>query len=62
MKTIFVTYGVIWLVLIVGFVRKAPWAPGAMLVAAIGALWYLPVGTVCSMLQIVGLIWLRRAT
>jgi hypothetical protein len=60
MKTIFVTYGVIWLVVVLGFMRKASWATAAMLVAAIGALWYLPVGTVCSILQIAGLIWLSR--
>jgi len=60
MKTIFVTYGAAWLVIVLAFVRMAPWAPAAMLIAAIGALWYLPVGTVCSILQIVGLIWLRR--
>jgi hypothetical protein len=60
MKSIFVIYGVIWLVLILAFMRSVPWAPTAMLMAAIGALWYLPVGTVCSMLQIAGLLWLRR--
>ena len=60
MKTIFVTYGLVWLIIVLGFVRMAPWAPTAMLVAAIGALWYLPVGTVCSVLQIAGLMWLRR--
>jgi hypothetical protein len=62
MKTIFVTYGALWLVIVLGFLRGAPWAAAAMLIAAIGALWYLPVGTVCSILQIVGLIWLRRTT
>lgn len=60
MKTIFVVYGFAWLMVIAAFVRRLPWAPTAMLVAAVGALWYLPVGTACSMLQIAGLLWLRR--
>jgi uncharacterized membrane protein YphA (DoxX/SURF4 family) len=61
MKAIFVGYGVAWLMVIGGFMRRLPWAPTAMMVAAFGALWYLPIGTVCSILQIVGLLWLRRS-
>ena len=60
MKTIFVAYGFAWLMVIVGFVRRLPWAPTAMLVAAVGALWYLPVGTVLSIAQIAGLLGLRH--
>ena len=62
MKAIFVAYGFAWLMVIVGFVRRLPWAPTAMLVAAVGALWYLPVGTAFSTAQIAGLLWLRRNT
>jgi hypothetical protein len=60
MKSIFVVYGVTWLVVIVAFVRGATWAWTAMMIAAAGALWYLPIGTVASAVQIAGLIWLRR--
>jgi hypothetical protein len=60
MKSIFVVYGATWLIVIAAFVLGAPWAWTAMLVAAASALWYLPIGTVSSALQIAGLIWLRR--
>jgi len=60
MKVIFVVYGVMWLLILVAFLRRAPWAGDAMMIAALGALWYLPIGTVCSVFQIAGLLWLRR--
>jgi len=62
MKIIFVVYGVSWLIIAVGFMRSAPWAWTAMTIAAVGTLWYLPVGTACGIVQIAGLLWLRRAT
>jgi hypothetical protein len=31
-----------------------------MLVAAIGSLWFLPIGTVCSVIQIILLLALRE--
>src|SRR5262249_34976465 len=61
MKAVFVVYGIAWISIVVAFLRGAPWAATAMLCAAIGALWYLPIGTVCSILQIALLVWLRRA-
>jgi hypothetical protein len=60
MKTVFVAYGLAWLCILVAFVRGAEWAWIAMMIAAAGALWYLPVGTLFSILQIAGLPWLRR--
>jgi hypothetical protein len=60
MKAAFVVYGVTWLVIIVAFARGASWSWAAMMGAAIGALWYLPIGTVFSLAQVVGLAWLRR--
>ena len=56
MKTIFVAYGGVWIVVIVCFALRLPWAWWAMLGLAGGALWYLPIGTVCSVLQIVLLL------
>jgi len=54
MKAIFATYGWTWLILIALFVfTRAAWTWYAMVFAAIGTLWYLPIGTVFSMLQIV---------
>jgi hypothetical protein len=31
-----------------------------MMIAAVGSLWYLPIGTICSVIQIISLISLRR--
>lgn len=62
MKSIFVVYGVVWIVIVVAFIRSATWAWTAMLIAAAGALWYLPVGTFLSLVQIVLLVVLRRSS
>jgi hypothetical protein len=56
MKSTFVIYGVAWLAIIVCFIFRLPWAWTAMLIAAIGALWYLPIGTFFSTMQIVLLL------
>ncbi len=52
MKTIFVAYGLLWLTVIVCFILGLKWAWWAMLFAAIGSLWYLPVGMLLGLLQI----------
>jgi hypothetical protein len=59
MKLTFAGYGVAWLLVIGAFVRGAPWASTAMIVAAAGSLWYLPIGTVCGAIQIICLLWSR---
>jgi hypothetical protein len=61
MKVIFVIYGLSWLIISLGLALGSTWAWRAMLIAAIATLWYLPVGTIVGIIQIVGLIWLRRA-
>ena len=61
MKTIFAVYGLAWLCVVVAFLLGAQWAWLAMVIAAIGALWYLPIGTLFSILQIIALLWLRRS-
>jgi hypothetical protein len=62
MKWIFIVYGMAWLTLLIFFLKGEPWAPAAMLAAAIGSLWYLWMGTVNSLLQVVLLLvlMLRR--
>ncbi|MGH9969100.1 MAG: hypothetical protein ACREBG_15035 [Pyrinomonadaceae bacterium] len=60
MKGILVVYGVVWLIITSFFSQKLQWAWWAMLIAAIGALWYLPIGTISSLLQVALLIVLRR--
>jgi hypothetical protein len=62
MKLIFVAYGLAWLIVSIALAFHAPWAWRAMLIAAFATLWYLPVGTVFGVLQIIALILVRRST
>jgi len=59
MKSIFAVYGAAWLVVLTCFVLRLPWAWWARLVAAVGSLWFLPIGTVLSAVQIVLLLLMR---
>lgn len=52
MKTIFVVYGLAWLAIIIAYVREASWSNAGMLLAAVGSLWYLAVGTITSVIII----------
>jgi len=61
MKLIFVVYGLSWLIIALGLALRAGWASPAMFIAALATLWYLPVGTIFGVIQLVGLIWLRRS-
>jgi hypothetical protein len=60
MKLIFVIYGLSWLIVAVGFARGASWGWTAMVVAAAASLWYFPVGTLCSVVQLALLFGIRR--
>ena len=57
MKSIHVVLGAIWLAMIACFVLGVPWAWWGMLICAALGLWYLPFGTLLSVVQIV-LLWL----
>ncbi len=59
MKLVFAVYGAAWLLVGVAFARNLPWSWTAMLVAAIGTLWFLPLGTICSLAQIALLLTFR---
>ena len=59
MKVFFAVYGWLWLLLGVAFAWGASWSRTAMLVAAVGTLWFLPFGTIASVVQIVLLVALR---
>ena len=48
MKTFFVIYGAIWIAVTVAFAFEQPWSWLAMLLLALGSLWYLTVGTIVS--------------
>ena len=56
MKTIFLVYGLVWIVIVICFIAGLPWAWWAMLIAAAAALWYLPFGTLLGLVQIVLLL------
>jgi hypothetical protein len=59
MKASFAVYGLAWLAVIIAYLVGAGWAWRAMLLAAILSLWYLPLGTVISLL-VLGLLPLER--
>ena len=62
MKAFFVAYGIVWLIVIVAFIQRVSWASTGMLLAAVASLWYLPIGTACSLVVIAALLWLRRTS
>lgn len=53
MKSIHLVLGVAWLVVVVCFVFGVSWAWMAMLVCAVASVWYLPFGTLLSIIQII---------
>ena len=59
MKSLFVVYGVAWQVGAVLFFLKVSWAWWFLMALAVGSLWYLPVGTLISLVQI-GLLYLLK--
>jgi len=56
MKCVHLGLGAAWLAVIFCYAMRAPWAWTGMLVCAVLGLWYLPVGTLLSVLQIVLLL------
>jgi len=59
MKGIFAAYGLAWLLVILAYARGTPWGWRAMVLAAVLSLWYLPLGTVISLL-LLGLLIVQR--
>ncbi len=55
----FVILGVFWLAVVAGLLAGARWAVPAGMVAAAATVWYLPLGTVLSIVFVV-LLFLRR--
>ena len=52
MKSVFAVYGFAWLAILACFLRRVRGSWTALLLAAIGALWYLPFGTMLGAIQI----------
>ncbi len=57
MKVFHLVFGAAWLAVSVGYALRQPWGWWAMLLGAIGGLWYLPIGTLASAAQIMLLLW-----
>lgn len=58
-KVILAVYGWSWLLVGVGFARRTRWSWNLMLGAALGALWFLPFGTLLSVVQVALLVAFR---
>ena len=56
MKSIHLALGSAWLIVMVGFALRVPWGWWGMLVCAVLGLWYLPFGTILSIVQVVLLL------
>lgn len=56
MKSIHVALGATWVVVMACFALRMSWAWTAMLICAVASLWYLPFGTLLSVVQIVLLL------
>jgi len=56
MKVFFIAYGLIWLLATLAFARRVPRSWWAMVLLAAGSLWYLVIGTVASVLQLLVLL------
>lgn len=53
MKSIHLVLGLAWLGITICFVLRLPWAWSGMVLCAVLGLWYLPFGTLLSVIQIV---------
>ncbi|RPI23355.1 MAG: hypothetical protein EHM61_19960 [Acidobacteria bacterium] len=56
MKSIHLVLGLAWLTISICFVLRLSWAWSGMLLCAVLGLWYLPFGTLLSLIQIVLLL------
>lgn len=60
MKSAHVLLGAVWLIAVVVFVLRPNTGWWGLLMCGIASLWYLPIGTVLSLVQIVLLIVMQR--
>ena len=56
---LFITFGLVWLVFLFSFLTKQSWAYSLGIVAALLTLWYLPVGTLISLIVLALLFTMR---
>jgi hypothetical protein len=55
MKVVFVAFGAAWLWAAAAFLRGEQWSAGVLALLAVATLWYLPLGTMISVLILIGL-------
>jgi hypothetical protein len=60
MKWVFVTYGLMALIVLVCFAFGLSWARGILIVICVLGLWYLPIGTVMHLIALILLLTGRR--
>jgi hypothetical protein len=58
-KVLFVVWGLLWLAAAVAFALRFSWSHAAIFVIAIMTMWYVPFGTLISLVEIVLLIVVR---
>jgi hypothetical protein len=56
MKAVHLVLGLVWLAVMACFALRLPWAWWGMVACAVAGLWYLPFGTLLSVIQIVLLL------
>ena len=56
---LFITFGLVWLAFLFSFLTKQNWAYSLGIVVALLTLWYLPVGTLISLIVLALLLTMR---
>lgn len=57
---LFVTYGLVWLIFLYGVITSQAWAYKLGLIISLLTLWYLPVGTLLSLIVLAVLLLARQ--
>ncbi|HEV2403380.1 MAG TPA: hypothetical protein VGS08_04215 [Candidatus Saccharimonadales bacterium] len=61
MMSMFVTYSAVWLAVLLLYWLGVHTAVYGLAIMALGTLWYLPIGTIDSLLQLM-MLWLRHSS
>ena len=59
---VFISFGILWLLWLYGLLTQQHWAYSLGIAISIATLWYLPVGTVFSLIVLAVLIFARSKT
>jgi hypothetical protein len=58
---LFIVFGILWLIWLYGFWTNQSWANAFGIAVSILTLWYLPVGTIFSLVILLALIFRKKA-